>query len=645
MYEQTCYIDLKTNLQLQIQLDIQSGERVEFDLQTNPIISLTKIYDGSNLYSIVKDAQPVQLGTVNIYEGQTTNCGIIISQAMTLQFLQGSIGYLTLKDNLATPLNLNNIYAGDNLSSQIRINQSLTFDYRSGEVGYFDDLIYVINQGTQLDYYEGGELNIDQLILYPSIPIKFDSENYVELALSTSYILPLNKIGGGETCKATIDVSPPPIFEFANSEGSRLTHNMYFRARLGIFQFVGSTFKFDIHIPTSPPLEFNAYCGQSCTIWLPEIKLNSVIAGEFVKILSISTEPLWWYRTGETLTTSGLRTATIISGLIQTDSHCSIELSVKHSEGIGLFKAFEGVYSGTHLQTMLTQSLSILFEHDLWTQLDIDSTTYFDLTTDLCCGARPLNGQNSYIIELDNAEYPEEVFYGNNIKYSVELSTNSSLQIQFYPDDYNLSLIDRSDYLSVDFHSGEILDIISFESILRIRLCKGYFIPSGDSVITEFTDVITEDCYSDIGYMGESLSCKLLHNPCFKPKTNEYGSTFEFDIVLDSPWELKAYAGESLHIPEYVRISTFEPTFNCYSGSHLSTSFPPPVWRGYAGEAVTCSITTTKITIDFVDAGCLQNEFQFKDNFGNIIPEKYMPVAIELYPFEHQLKLKPRCVF
>ena len=641
----TCYAELKTNLQFQLQLNILQGDTVSCELQTSPVLSLTKIYQGDKFYSVVKDAPSVQLNLTNIFNGSNINVSIIISQILNLQFYDGSIEYSVLKDSPSIPLSLTNIFNGSSFTTPVVISRLFNFNCYTGSNTFITDLVYVINPGTNLDFCMGDGVEVDKLITYPSLSTKMSADNFVEFEMSTSYILYSNVINHGESVVIDLHTAPPPIFDFTVNEGARVDYKMYFRIRLGIFQFDGSTFYFDFKTHESPPLEFNAYSGQSCTIWLPEIKLQSGYSGEYVNIASMGTESLWKFKSGEVCNVSGLRTSAIFTSDVHIESYCKIDLSVKHSEGLGTFNAFGGEFTAIPLQTAITQFLSVLFEHDLWTKLDIDSTVYFDLTTDACCGTRPLNGQHSYIIELDNAEYPEEVFYGNSVKFTVVLSTNNTLDVQFYPDDYRLFFIDSSDHLSVDFYSGEIQRVDSFQAFINNRLCNGYFIPSGDSVITEFTDVITEDCYSDMGYMGESMSCKLAGMPNMTMVSCIHGDTFTFNLTLDAPWELEAYGGENLTIPEFVRISTFEPVFNCRAGSVVTISFPEPDWLGYSGEYVHCTLVATKITIEFAEAGCLQNEFQFRDKLGNIIPEKYMPVAIELYPFEHQLKLKPRCVF
>jgi len=648
VYGDNCFIELTENLQFQIQSNMFSGDVLHCGLQIVPVITLDNIYNGSNIDVTIKDAKSIQLNLSDIYTGSTINVTMVTSLLIGFNFHCGSIEYFTLTENKSIPTQISPINDGANGSVQLMCNRLFQSSYYGGSINYVDTLTTIINTGIEFPIWCSELVYVDKLITYSRLYPIASSDNIVTIGLSTTYILGLNGINCGDTLTIDLIASGPPTFNFTNYYGGLVNCSIYSISKLGGFQYNGSTFNLTLNTHESNHLSFSAHCGQVSTIIQPEIKLNYNYLGEVLQIVALDNEQLWRFRCGDIFTLSSFITSATLDCSIATGSMCTLSVQINPSEGIGTFNGYGGEFTGIPLRTMIHQTISVTFKNEVLTTLDIDSAVYFDLITDSCCNKRPLNGQNSYIIELDNAEYPDEVFYGNIVKYLVALSVSPTIQLQMY-NGSNLSYIDKTKYFNIEFSDGNNVNINSFEAIVRNRLCNGYFIPSGGSVVTELTEVISEECNSDMGYMGETLICKLTPMAIFQIESQFVVSNrleVEFTTYRNIPWDFIAYSGETiLRITEFVRMSTFEPAITFEHGSVITMSFPEPHLLGYSGECNSFTLTTSKISIEFIDTGCLVNEYQFVDELGNIIPDQYVSVALELYPFEHQLKLKPRCVF
>jgi hypothetical protein len=187
------------------------------------------------------------------------------------------------------------------------------------------------------------------------------------------------------------------------------------------------------------------------------------------------------------------------------------------------------------------------------------------------------------------------------------------------------------------FRSAESFALVSFESKFVHRLCKGFFIPNGNNIQVELTDVLDESCYVDRIYTGEKLGT-VLCNFCNVSHRNYSGEYADAALTVNKPWELLAWGGEHFEIGSLsttVKLGGLNPT----DGSDVYIKFYEPDWIGAEGQTATISIEFD-VQVEFVDDGCLENEYIYMNEDGDPIPEKFTPVPIELYPYQHDIKAR-----
>lgn len=298
----------------------------------------------------------------------------------------------------------------------------------------------------------------------------------------------------------------------------------------------------------------------------------------------------------------------------------------------GVFDAFRA-YTGTRMLVSLervhTPLFYILIRNDTHTQCDIDSATYFDLASDDCCG--PRKKSNNLRMNLSRTDYlPEAVSYGNDVRLYVDLSC----AVRFSGTAHNGevgSFYNKAETFSVIFEDGCEMNIAEFEADETHRLCRGYFIPDGNWVVTELNDILLDTCYADQFVEGQTMDAVLSANPTIILNEIGSGETMIPTLIVNPPWEIIFYTEERLYFNLALE-SRLE--LRAYSGEVLRPSLWFPPIRAYAGETVEV-IIVDDLHVRFLEDGCLDNQFRFQNASGDEIPELYNPVPVEGEPYYH----------
>jgi hypothetical protein len=620
-----------------------SGENAYSDLSRSIFISLD-FQDGEYSNADVEINLPDILESDN-YGGEYTDLDLLTAPYFSHEHQSGEnfdVNFVTFP---SIDLGIVDIEAGETFENfDVYVYHTLDHVYYSGELVQFD-LSCIVNPGSPSDGYSGENLNDVTLSTEVALPSVAYGGEYGNVYLSANQALePL--VYDGQLTTFDLQTHPPVQFSVAGYSGELLELPYFnYTTRFGAFSYSGEVSEITITTFPSPGLAPLIYTGEYGDVSIQVSQPVGVFnfrGGETGVADTIDFLENYKFPAGENLLLD-LRTETVLSLGYYDGSRNSIDLTIRPSEGIGLLRAGGGEETiADTLKTMQHHDLYVIFWHDTHVQVDIDSQTYFDLTTDSCCGGpRPWFGQN-FRIELDFAEYPDQVHDGDRVVFHVDLSCRPRFKFQACGGEYT-DFIDRTDYIAEDYEhnpqmyfiGGERFSLISFESNLKIRLCKGYFIPNGNHIMIELTDVLDENCYVDRIYTGERV-WTILCNTRTLSHRNYFGERLDFDLTLNLPWLLRTWGGERL---DFNLSTTIRESGNAYDGSHMSLNFYEPDWVGNEGQSAVASITL-EVQIEFAEEGCLDNEYIYMNEDGDPIPEKFEPTPIELYPYQHNIKTR-----
>ena len=656
---------IKTTL---INPNLNSGEEILLDFDIHPSFSLGVISSGTGetLLPIVFYKWTMlphnQVGgeysiadlEINLPDLLTTyNYGgeyVTFSMLVTPHFWHSQYGGETMSAVFTNypPVNLGSVNgrSGSTLE-KISLHTYRLFAHvqYGGEVVSFD-LTYIKNEGSPSDNYSGETLSAT-FSTQDALPFIGYSGEYAFVNVSTGYAFDFTMYFGSYG-SANLQLRAPITLTGNGYSGEYATSPyINFATRFSAGANDGVVLSSTLATYPAAEMLFQSYAGEHgnvVTIQVPQpIGIFSGYAAEVVIVPSISSIENFRFLTGESVPVS-LSTEIIMGFKSYTGDDTTANLAIKPSEGIGRLQPTTG-------EAMIIDALKVIQHHDLYVvfwhdtriQIDMDSQTYFDLTVDSCCGGpRALTAQN-FRIEMDFAEYPDQVHFGDRTVFQVDLSCRPRFNIRAHSGEL-FDIIDKTVYVAQDlasepqmyFRSAEAFALVSFESVFVHRLCKGYFIPSGNNISIELTDVLDENCYVDRAYTGEVMRT-VLHNTCGIGILNYFvGERLFFDLIDDKPWLLRAWAGENL---QFVFSTTIRQDGVAREGSNMFVKFWEPDWLARDGQSVVMSLEL-EVHVEFIDDGCLDNEYIYMDENGDPIPEKFESVPIELYPYQHDIKTR-----
>jgi hypothetical protein len=645
--------------------DIQSGEELTVVFNTNPSIDLGTIpaFNGeildANVYTYALFYGVSLSGENSLVDLEVGEPGLISSDAFggechysdiltDPRVILDNLGGENLLADVATSpsfdLSAISARSGEILESVDLVTYRLfVLDYFAGENASFD-ITYIQNSGSPSDDFSGETLSAS-LSTTDALPFISYSGETGSSNLSTSYLLDFDAYDGN-SISLDIQLFAPIHFDASGYSGEIVTvPYINYSTNLGEFAYSGEVYYWDLATYPATALLFNSNSGDNASASIQtseQIGSFNTQDGQSVSIDHLDSLENYRFPSGENLLLT-LNTEVVFELAPLSGENLIPSLETRPSEGIGRLLPLSGeTITIDALKTIQHHNLYVVFWHDTYVQVDIDSQTYFDLTVDSCCGGpRALKAQE-FRIEMDFAEYPDQVHFGDHTVFHVELSCRPRFQIDFISGE-NFKTFDNVVYIAQDdydnpqmyFRSAESFALVSFESKFIHRLCKGFFIPNGNNIQVELMDVLDESCYVDRIYTGEKFSTVLCIT-CNARHINYSGETLLFDFVIDR-WELYAVGGERLDFSLSTTVSL--KGLNPSGGSNVFVKFYEPDWIGAGGEIATVSLELD-VQVEFVDDGCLENEYIYMNADGDPIPEKFTPVPIELYPYQHDIKAR-----
>lgn len=620
---ENCYADIIKLTYLSF--EYRSGETNDFELDAHPSFSIGFVLSesGESLLSI--DLQTVITIPQDHFSGEHSTGSLITFPPVDLSTADAR--------------------SGQTLDSISLFTHSL-FNHTqySGEFAQFD-IDYIINEGSPSDSYSGEYTDVT-LATQDALPFIGYSGEYADTDVSTEYTLELFAYHGQ---RSVVDLQlRSPILETANGYSGEygLIPFINYTTTLSSFAYSGENSSVIFTTQPSPELLFLSYAGEFSETSMQvsqQIGQFSAFSGQYAEVIGLGFLENYRFISGDNAWVS-LSTEVILRPDSYTGSNTKVDLAIKPSEGIGGLKASAGeTLTIDTLKILQHHDLYVVFWHDTHVQIDMDSQTYFDLTIDSCCASPRVLQAQSIRIEMDFAEFPDQVHFGDRVIFQVDLSCRPRFNMTAFGGEL-MDIIDKTVYIAEDasgtpqmnFRSGEALDLVSFEAIFVHRLCKGFFIPSGNNIEIELTDVLDENCNVDRAYTGETMFA-LIHNTRWLTLKQYFGDRMIADLEVPTPWTLFSHSGERLW---FDLATTIRQDGEARDGSNMFVRFYEPDW--IAGDGQTASVTSIEfdVLIEFIDVGCLDNEFIYTNESGDPIPEKFESVPIELHPYQHDIKAR-----
>lgn len=609
-----------------------TGEVASSDLRTEVILE-PRSFSGEIETAILTIYPSISLDSVFSYTGENSSLSYLSTiSSLSPISLSGETGFVDFTTYESTQLSLPS-YSGEQSVSSLTISRNLIIDAREGTTALFD-LTYLVNEGMP-SIGQSGESLYFFISTSDSLSLLGYSGEAATGTLNPSYAFhPLAFSGSVSYVELTLN----PFDTFSGSALSGENTNLLFNTTVKIpsIGFSGEIASINPSFYQQQSITLQGYGGTNTFLILQTgINLSFIngYSGTLASISQINEEPNIRFYCGES-SSSTLATNDIFNVRIYgTGESCSLSLVVNKSEGIGEFRIYSGTSLFSTFDTKHHADLYVLFRTSVMTQVDIGSTTHFDLNTDACCGVRRESLSNNHVIQMFRNDYlPESVRYGNRVDFSFDLQCQPRFTFNFITgESFNLEEYDN--YLSINFSEGTECLLNGFEPDLTHKLCKGHFIPNGNWLVVELNDVLPENCYTDVVYTGTTLSCELSDDIVLRFNDLNCDESLSPNLTTFPPWLLIFYSGEDLHCVLSIEQALY---VNGGSSECLFVTLYEEPYLGYSGE--TCDLEIEiEYHVRFKETGCLDNDFVFQNDSGDLIPELTNPVPVEGEPFYHSV--------
>lgn len=394
----------------------------------------------------------------------------------------------------------------------------------------------------------------------------------------------------------------------------------------------GDTNSLTLNTYPAPEMELNGYDGQSSTFTFQIGRNLGTITGRSGETTTagISNQDNWVVKTSEVLEFN-LATDPIFPMSYFGGENSSVVLKTGPSEPLGLFRAYGGQSVAGTLETQpsaILQPNPILQWHDA--VVGFETSTSFDLLNKSCCPVL-----DSYErIELNEMEPPDIQYSGTKVIFTADLSTRPRFYLNAYQGS-SFEIVDPNWFDVFNAYSGQVSRTIALEfEEYNFNLCYGNLIPDSQFADVELVDLTNWNCEAHAAYSGETMSVSTLQNNVQFEPVSPSGSRLDLVLTVDPAWLLLAYSGERM----YWLNTEVNPRVR--AGEQVTLQFYEPPLNAYAGQSAALTALTTEYAVEFMELGCLDNEFIPADEDGDPDPDNANPVPVELDFFVHSIKAR-----
>lgn len=539
-------------------------------------------------------------------------------------------------------------YAGESVSGTVQISRLFAPNIFTGE-SVSAELLTSPNQGMPMEVMGQGETLNANIRVSPGFLGRAYTGESLTTTLSTTTNLPIN-FYEGQNYVPGVEFFPPWEIQPTFYHGQALEVNL----GLTYTKIINLLYTGEVMtagLSTYPKSDFPAtmYHGQVATLGSIQLPLNLANGNEFFKhgeslTVTVDEEPNIYFLHGQSMEVDLATTFSMFPRAFQEGATATVALQTRPPIYLDRTEIGNGEQMDVELKVQLHQRLYVVFRDSYVTRTDIDSSTDFDLRTTCCSGDennRIVAGDNLQL-ELNNSwEQPTTRYDGDKTKVEVGFWTLPRFQVRFY-EGQQTSL--ESHYVNLGptlFFEGQTMSNPSADDIQNAMLCRGNFIPDADNVFIELS-VDEENCSADAVF-HEGTQMDIV--PQFNPQMGvHFGAehVMEFDIIVNGPYNIEFNHGTALHRP----ILTTDETamrLNFYHGESAKTFSHEILFDDiHFGEGHMGIVTelTTGNSVEFLENGCLENEFVPVKESGDPDWDKFNPVPVEEDNFRHEIKVK-----
>ena len=613
----------------EIIVDFYTGGTLESSIQESLLV---KFYEGVSLDTDVQTFPFVNLDIVDFYSGQSLETDVSSIQSFDVDISTGEYFRSTLTTSPAVLISVN---FGNGESLETNISSSTTFEPRAYHSESMDTVVttYPADFVTLSPEFTAGEM--------------LETDVATSLAFSVQFY-------EGQTL--TNDFSVYPTWkmqpDFYTGETLNVEVGSTFNKIISL-QYTGETLTTTLENYPQIDLTLKFNNGQSMLMDDFQLPLNLANGNDFFNngeslSISIDEEPNIVFNDGNSLNINLNTEFNMAMNPFKDGNIMQTDIVFKDPIFLGdvIFNNGESVQ--VDLKTQLHQEMSVLFRQSLVTRTDIDSTTDFDLTTVCCSGEennRTLAG-NDLNLDLMSWEQPASRYDGDKTKFEFSISTLPRFSVDMYEgqqlktDEYYVDLGD------IRFANGENLQRLSADDLQNIQLCRGNFIPDSENIFIELS-VDEENCTAESVFLnGEQFVTTIQTYEKFGFDMHE-GQNVKTEQEFKDAWVVDNQKdGTVFTLDTFETDETSLGSVKFYEGQSSVTYHPEDVLfdniHFLAGEYSTTGDVISGNFVEFLESGCLPNEFVPVKPSGDPDWINFNPVPVEEDDYRHEVKARCR---
>ena len=493
-------------------------------------------------------------------------------------------------------------------------------------------------QSTRVDLSYGENL-VASLDVYDLLSPRASTGESLGSALATLSILsaPLND---GASLSCGIEWHSAAHLTTNTYAGESVSSSLWTLVRLQATTGHGESLVGNLELAPRAPIEAILPRGESLSLGslstAAGLSPTGLADGVSLVIASLDEEKPWRFYTGQTISSSLVTTAGAASNLYCSES-VGVSLDTRPGEPLSTrFYTGEVLFS----ERPLVQ-IRPTFHVNMWTGQTPSASTS-DSTVDIDLRGVATIDKNNWIWDANNIPFefndgPPSWQWGSGAGTVVtaSLQARPRFSAQMFTG-HTLKLEQGYELVDVNIKTGEEVRR-PFEALYtepKINLCYPNVFPSPDNMEVEL-EWNEESCYSDFLWGGESIRVDLSTIKSYVPMAYE-GQTFYADFVIYDLWRARIWVGEML-IPTLSTVPALYPKM--FHGESFEVDLAPHEAKVHTGESLEASLEISYY-VEFLEKGCLENEFIPIDENGDPDIEKRSPVTIEGEPFLHDIKAR-----
>lgn len=579
-------------------------------LLVTPAYVPTEIFGAGNGFYPVYSPTP---GSIGASGGESLSAGLRL-EFMTMGKVHSTGEWFSF--SLATIRNLGVGYSHG---------QSLTID------------LQVLSMRTTVEVGEAVSLSLD---VYDLVAPRTYTGESLHTSLTTTASLSVNA-STGEWFSPVVEWHAASYMAMPYSDGGALSVvlNTKQEHRFSTELIMGEAFEASLTLPNRPDLVITVFTGE--TALLPVISIAASFGavvfhdGPMLVAQSMDTVSNYAAADGQTFTASFQAVpsfpATASDGVTlraTLDTRLPASLSCQFWDG--------NTFLFPTMALMVSTLLRVTFCDGVFIEASEDtSTTSYDLE-----GPPSYPNRLQWWLDMNQFEFIDmrpsfQWNSGPGIVVTADLQTRPRFQISVSTGES--FVMDRGyDYMEIVAHAGIGARPQTFLYIEpTINLCYPNVFPNTDAMEVEL-DFDEETCYADFLYDGAHLRGALSCIHTVAPVWWHEGARMTFDLSIYDLWRVRFWAGERIDL--YLGIVPAFPT-QVSVGESVKFTFQEPTAEVFVGESLELDLTIT-FEVEFLEQGCLDNEYRYMTPNGDEEVEKFNPVAVELEPYSHEIKAR-----